>query len=357
MTEIALTPLDESFTHQAVAPALKTTHVHPAWAERCYHLLHVDDDTTLAAGRAIYPHGGRRTGLTGVATAEAEHCLRLEEPFSPGDDPNRPDVGPLRIESVQPLQEVRLILDDPGLPFSYDLTYRARFPAVPTDPNRIEREGEVVTDYMNFFQSGHYSGSVVVDGREHQLRDRLGFRDRGWGLRKHEGAARRGMHVFCGAELPDRSVYVLLYETASGRRAFTNGWIIEDGGVSDHVTGAEHDLAWSNEHLLTGGTVELRFASGRTGSMDIEVENIIFLAGIGYTRDPAHKGPGFESFDLTDRHVIAELEGQNDNGARFRFDGEEGYGYVETGLGVHARYRPEQEATAQSTPRQGKDRT
>ena len=76
----------------------------------------------------------------------------MREPFAHGDDPDRPDVGALRIEAVRPLAQVRLVLDDPGLGLAFDLTWRARVPPVPTDRNRIERDGEVVTDYMNFFQ-------------------------------------------------------------------------------------------------------------------------------------------------------------------------------------------------------------
>ena len=45
---------------------------------------------------------------------------------------------------------------------------------------------------------------------------------------------------------------------------------------------------------------------------------------------------------------MAELDGQVDHGCSFRLDGVEGHGYVETGVGVHTRYRPEEQAITTS---------
>ena len=340
-----LTGADELFSHQLVAPREVTLHESPAWAERCYHLLFAGDDLILNAGRAVYAHAGRRTAFAGATAGGSLLARREDEPFAPGDDPDRPDVGAVRIEVVDPLARVRLVLDDPDGPLAFDLVYEARFPPVATERNRIELKGEVVTDYMNFFQSGRYSGTVVVDGRERAVRDRAGFRDRGWGLRRHEGSPRRGLVVFIGAELPDASLYALLYETASGRRVFTNGWLIDESGVADGVVGAEHDLDFDGA-LLRAGRVALDFSSGARRTLAIDVRTRLFLSAVGYTADPAGKAPGRDRHDLSDPAARARLEGQTDNGCRFSLDGVEGHGYVETGLGAHARYRPDPEPDA-----------
>jgi hypothetical protein len=336
----AITVLDESYTHQLVAPAAETLHVDPAWGERCYHLLHLDGPLVLNAGRAVYPHRRRRTGFAGLTTGRVQHALRLGEDLAPGAHPDRPTVGPLRIEAVRPLEEVRLVLDAPGHPVAFDLTFRARFPPVASERNRIELDGRVVTDYMNFFQSGLYSGLVRVDGEEHRVTDRAGFRDRGWGLRKHEGAPRRGLVLVLCAELPDQALYAMLYETASGRRVLTNGWLLDRSGVADTLTEAEHDLAWDGTRL-TSGRVALRFASGAERTLELTVLGRLFLEAVGYTADPERARPGSERHDVTRPEVLAALFGQTDHGCAFRLDGVQGHGYVETGLGIHARYRPE----------------
>jgi hypothetical protein len=335
-----VTAADERYGHQLVAPQAVTVHEHPAWAERCYHLLYVDDDLMLNAGRAVHSYGGRRTAFAGVRAGGVEHAVRAVEPFAPGDDPDRPDVGPVRIEVVRPLQEVRLVLDAPGAPVAFDLTYATRLPPVATDPNVIEVRGELVTDYMNFYQSGRYSGTVSVDGREWTLSDLAGFRDRGWGIRKHEGAPRRGFVLFAGIELPDAVLYVLLYETASGRRAFTNGWIVSAAGVADTVTAAEHELVFEGTELRSG-RLSLELASGAERTLSFDVRNRLFLSAVGYSADPDLAPVGHTRHDLADPAVLRRLDGQVDHGVEADLDGVRCRGFIETGVGVHARYRPD----------------
>ena len=68
----------------------------------------------------------------------------------------------------------------------------------------------------------------------------------------------------------------------------------------------------------------------------------LFLSTAGYTADEERARPGAERHDVRLPDVVAALDGQNDNACRFRLeDGTEGHGYVETGLGVHERYRPQ----------------
>jgi hypothetical protein len=335
-----VTSLDESYGHQLVAPRATTVHEHPAWAERCYHLLHAGPGLTLNAGRAVYRFDGRRTGFLGASTGAEQYALRAAEPFEPDDDPDEPRVGALTVEPLRPLEEVRITLDDPGLELAADLSFTARFPPVATDRNRIELDGRVVTDYMNFFQSGVYSGSVKVGGERIEVRDRYGFRDRGWGLRKHEGSPRRGLVAVFMAELESRALYAMLYETASGRRAMTNGWLIDESGVSDVVRGAEHELRFDDGGLLEGGTLAVELESGGSARLSFEVENRLYLSAVGYSADPGAAAAGFDRFDLASAEVVRSLYGQIDNGCRFELDGEEGHGYVETGLGVHAVYNP-----------------
>jgi len=341
LTPVPLTGADEAYRHQCVAPAAATAHIDTAWAERCWHLVNLGGGWVLGAGRATWPHDARRTAVAGLNTGDVQFARRAREPFALGDDPDCSTVGPIRIEVLAPLQEVRLALDDPAFEFGFDLTYRARFPAVATDPIRIERDGVVVTDYMNFFQSGLYSGVVRVDGQERRIQARAGFRDRGWGLRKHEGAARRGMHVFCACELPDESLYLLLYETSSGRRVFTNGWLIGVGGVLDRIVELEHDLRFDGRQLLDGEIVA-QLASGGRRRLTIEAEGRLWMEAVGYTAVRGRAQPGADRFDLTDAGVRSELDGLYDNACRFDCEGIPGHGFVEVGLGVHARYRPDE---------------
>jgi hypothetical protein len=335
-----LTPLDESFGHQLVAPRAITQHDDPRWAERAYYLLHVDDDLTINAGRQLYRHAGHWTVFAAAATGEREVCLRTMPAFASNDDPDPTTVGSITLAVERPLQRIRLSLQEPEFPLSYDLVFEARFPPVAHDPTLVERDGEVMTHSMSFFQSGSFSGTVVLDGVEHRVTDRAGFRDRSWGVRKHDGAPGRGLVVFAAAEFEDESLYVLLHETASGRRVYTGGWGMTHDRTVDTVAEAEHHLEFADA-WLERGRLELTMRSGRMRTLEFETQTRLFLSGVGYSPHPDAKLPGRDDFDLTDQAVTRQLEGQTDHGSRFREGARIGHGYVEVGRGVHPRYRPE----------------
>ena len=341
MTSTPLSGLDESFGHQLVAPRATTQYDDPRWAERTYYLLHVDDGLTVNAGRQLLPHAGEWRIFAAAASFDREHCLRASPRFAAGDDPDIERVGPLTLSVTAPLQRVRLALDEPGFPLSYDLVFEARSAPVAHDPTLIEKDGEVLTHSMSFFQPGTFSGTITLAGETRSVDRRHGFRDRSWGLRSHDGAPRRGLVLFIAAEFEDESLYVLLHETGRGRRAYTDGWVLTEDGVVDQVVAADHDLAFA-ETWLSGGEVSLTMSSGRSRRLAFTTETRLFLSGVGYSPDPESKRPGEDVFDTSDPEVARRLEGQTDHGSHFMLDdGREGHGLVEVGRGTHPRYRPE----------------
>ncbi len=121
---------------------------------------------------------------------------------------------------------------------------------------------------MNFYQSGYYEGTIEVDGRRYEIEPVAGFRDRGWGMRKHEGAPRRGFVLFAALEFADAAMWLLLYESASGKRQFTNGWLAGPDGIRDTVTALDHRLELDGT-TLRSGALDLEFASGARRSLDV----------------------------------------------------------------------------------------
>jgi hypothetical protein len=336
----AMSGADESYTHQLVAPRLLTARVDPTWAERTYLSARLAPGLMFDAGRVVYPYKGDSKAFVSVSVPGAQHAVRAVKAFAPSDDPDDPQVGDVRIEVVEPLRELRIAHDAPGAPLQVDLRFRARGPAVPSDRNIIEVGGEVVTDYMNFYQSGYYEGAIAVDGRRYEIDPVAGFRDRGWGMRKHEGAPRRGFVLFAAFEFVDTAMWLLLYESASGKRHFTNGWLVGPDRIRDTVTGLEHRLELEDT-ALRAGALDLEFASGARRTIEFMVDGRIFLSAGGYTAREDWPPVGHSRYDTGDPSVVAMLDGQNDHGCICALDGEPGHGFVETGFGVHPRYRPD----------------
>lgn len=340
---------DESYSHQLVAPKHVTQHEHPNWQERCYHLLFTESGLVLDTGRAIWPVEGRRKAFAGATDGKVQYCVRNEEPFGLGDNPDHSTIGgsggAITVEAIRPMREIHLTHGAEGDPFAFDLTFEGRFQPVATSPHEVVQNDEIVTHYMNFFQSGYYDGWISHGGERHEVVRRLGFRDRGWGLRKHEGSPRRGLVLSIFCELPEESLYVILFETASGRRVLTNGWSISEAGVVE-VASVEHDVVFDGTVMNTG-TAHLELDDGTSREIKFTKRTHLFLAGVGYSPDRELTAPGTDTYDVSQPDVAALLSGQTDHGCDFEVEGVAGNGYVETGLGAHARYRPQQKEEEQ----------
>lgn len=332
--------LDESFTHQAVAPKRFPVTDDPRWAERSYYVVSLPGGGIMNAGRQLYANAGQRVGFLACRMGSSLHAFVATEEYRYGDDPDQPCVGAVCVTVLEPMKAVRIRSLDERAPLAVDLTYEARFPAVATDVNRIVRHGEVVTEYLNFFQPGRYTGSLRMGTEEITLNGRLGFRDRGWGVRKHEGAPARGLVFMVGCELESSSLYLFVYENARGERMFTNGWLIDERGCFDVVERVDHDLLFA-DGLFRSGTWRVRTERGRSLRVEGRTAGALYLSAVGYRRE-GHRGlDGHRHYDLADAEVDRELRGQTDYATDFVVDGERGYGYCEVGLGVHSRYRPE----------------
>jgi hypothetical protein len=90
-------------------------------------------------------------------------------------------IGPVTIEIVEPLSEVRVVVADEEI--SCDLTFTGRhFPI--EEPRFISRIGtRAFMDYTRLSQACDVSGTVRVAGAFHRLDAVDGLRDRSWGIR------------------------------------------------------------------------------------------------------------------------------------------------------------------------------
>lgn len=94
-------------------------------------------------------------------------------------------VGPVRIEIVEPLRQLRLTVSDNDSPVTADIVFTARHAPI-EEPRFTRRNGpRMFMDYTRMTQSGSWSGTIRCDGRDHALSGgtHFGTRDRSWGIR------------------------------------------------------------------------------------------------------------------------------------------------------------------------------
>jgi len=150
----------------------------------------------------------------------------------------RPDmgslaVGPFRLETVEPLEVVRLVLEDDRRDLAFDLTCRTV--GVPyMGPIEITWvDGRLTSERSTYELAGRCSGWVAVDGETIRLTDDSAtfFRNHSWGNQRGRGGPRRGApgprHRTGGVRqwvlwsTPDHSGLYL--EDTSGRAAASRG--------------------------------------------------------------------------------------------------------------------------------------
>ena len=100
------------------------------------------------------------------------------------DDRLNQQVGGYRIEVVEPLRRLRLILEETeGI--SCDLTWEGSFDVVQEQPHVMRAGSRVTLDALRFVQVGSWSGALAIDGEEIAVTPDswVGTRDRSWGVR------------------------------------------------------------------------------------------------------------------------------------------------------------------------------
>ena len=207
-------------------------------------------------------------------------------------------VGPIRIEILEPLQKLRVTVDGEGL--KADLTFTGRaFPI--EEPRFIHRIGpRTFMDYTRMTQNGRYEGWVEVDGRREALqRNCVGTRDRSWGVRPigtpdiqphtsqgHGGAKPSGFFwQWTPLNFADRSVFFHVNADAKGNKWNTRAVIAPDGGNAADLVDAEGEMAsplapgtrWPAQGTLT--------IDGPDGQETLTFEPVgrFQMRGLGYT--------------------------------------------------------------------------
>jgi hypothetical protein len=135
----------------------------------------------FAVAFGVYPHlniadAAFTVVRGGVETAlHASRCLNME----------RMDIsaGPIRIEVIEPLHKLRVVVDDPKRGIAADLVFTGRKAPI-EEPRFIRRIGpRTLMDYTRLTQNGRYHGWIELDGLREPVDGFVGTRDRSWGVR------------------------------------------------------------------------------------------------------------------------------------------------------------------------------
>ncbi len=134
-------------------------------------------------GFGVYPNRFVMDGHLSVVIAGKQYCFHSSRRAP--DDRSETEIGPLKIEVIDPMKVVRVLVAPNETGIECDLTFHARTIATQEPKNHMAEGVHVIMDTTRFTQFGAWQGYFSIDDerREVSKSETLGVRDRSWGVR------------------------------------------------------------------------------------------------------------------------------------------------------------------------------
>jgi hypothetical protein len=271
-----------------------------------------DGKLYFAAALGVYPHLNIMDAAFAVRIGERQYNLRASRHLN--IERMDTQVGPIRVEVIEPLQRLRIVVEDNEHGLSADLIFEGRM-APFEEPRVTRRHGpRTIMDFARLTQFGRYSGWIRSGGKRIEAGENLcGVRDRSWGVR---AIGERDSQAMVPAQIPhfhwfwtplqfeDRTFLFFANEDEQGEVWHQAALIGHDVGRVEHFPRAVMDVTYaSGTRWPTKGMITIP-AAGKSYRVELEAGAKFFMTGIGYL-DPAwahgiNKGPlaiGYDEID------------------------------------------------------------
>lgn len=286
----------------------------PQWNDGHYVCLSdTEGNVCLTSNVRLYQNNDVLDGFVCIRHEGRQHNIRVSRRLRPNID--HYGAGPLRIEIVEPMSTLRLVLEDNRFGIACDvLCHSTVLPY--EDPVEITRvDGRLLSERATYELVGGCAGWVEVADRRVELTPQGSsfFRNHSWGNQAGRGGPRYG------APRPPRRFpgvrqWVLFraethggfyFSDPSGRAASGKGAILLDSG-SVPVTNVEHELRfYDGGRRVRGGTFRLTDAEGSERSYAFDDLGWVYCQGGGYFGGfDDHLGQGVYRGDL---HIEGEV--------------------------------------------------
>jgi hypothetical protein len=204
-------------------------------------------------------------------------------------------VGPLRVELVEPMKVLRMVLDDndvldgPGISLDVTCHTTAGPHLDPIETTRID--GRLISERATYEVTGGCSGWVSVDGRRIELASASFFRNHSWGYQPGRGGARSGAPAGGPRRLPGVRQWMLFHMPDHGGyyfsdprpRAASAKGVIMFRDRSSTVQSIAHDLQfYEGGRRLRSGAFELTDEGGVVHAYEVDDLGWVYCQGGGY---------------------------------------------------------------------------
>ncbi len=337
---MTLSPLDDYPVHQA-AEVMR----HPATSDRNFYDRYYfnchscSDELMLLIGLGQYPNLGVTDGFALLRRGDLHRVVRTSREL--GTDRMDTSVGPLRVEVLEGLRKLRVILEPNDFGLSFDLTWEGSVPAHLEPRHFIRWQERAVFDSLRLAQTGTWQGHIMAGDEEISVTPGRwwGTRDRSWGVRPVGEPEQPGIQaknpaqfywMYAPMQFTGFSILAIVQEDALGER-------ILEGAVrvwADPGRPPERLGRPGYRPVFTPGSRDIETAVlsfDPPGGQPFEVTvtpllPVSLMAGTGYGLEPdwrhgMYQGPGpvvqGVSYDLSKPEDRARMWGMVDSVARF----------------------------------------
>ena len=251
-----------------------------------------DGSGYFAAAFGVYPHLNVADAHFSTLREGTQHCLHASRLL--GMERMDLHVGPIRIEVIEPLQIVRLVIENhEGI--SADLVFTGR--AAPLQEPRFTRRSgpRLFMDLTRFTQNVRVTGWVEVDGVRIAYQDGLGTRDRSWGIRPIGAPDSQPVvpmmlpqffWLWAPTNFPNVSLFAHVNEDETGASWNSRAALAMDGAAQGevlHLSGEHFSVEWlADTRHARSARLDARDPSGRDHVVTWQPLAQFQMKGIGY---------------------------------------------------------------------------
>jgi hypothetical protein len=364
-----LSKFDDYPIHQTAEPIAQHSSSDRNVYDRYWFNGYQDDGAFyFGIGSAIYPNLGIMDCGLSIVHGGEQHAFHASRRAP--KEPTETEIGPFKIEVVEPMRRIRVTLDDNETGISGELLFTARSAAV-EEGRQTSRTGRaLMMDVTRFAQFGFWEGELRCQGETLAITPErvYGTKDRSWGIRPvgipdpgRAPAEKVGGQVFflwAPLHWRDRCTHFGVFEDRDGISWHNDGAFVPVYASPDDIPGAEDPAivrTASVEHVIdyVPGTrraghaaISLVEKSGKRTEIDLEPLLCFQMKGIGYMHPEWGHGRwkgeleiGGESWRCDEIDPNAFENQHIQQVMRATCDGEEGIGVLEQiAFGPHARY-------------------
>jgi hypothetical protein len=319
---MTLSPLDDYPVHQV--PELMR---HPATSDRnfydrYYFNCHAGtDELMLIIGLGQYPNLGVTDAFALARHGDTHRVVRASREL--GADRMDTRVGPFRVEVIEGLKTLRVVLEPNPHELEFDLTWEGVIPAQVEPRHYLRWQDRVIFNSVRLAQTGRWTGHLRSGPDEFIITpDRWrGSRDRSWGIRPVGESEPPGIQarnaaqfywMYAPMQFDEFSILTIIQEDGAGHRVLEEAvrvWPEAAARPPQHLGRPEYAPQYA-PGTREVETATITFSPPGASAIEIRlapVHPVSLMVGTGYGLEPEWRHGMYQGPELAVQGVCYDV--------------------------------------------------